>query len=187
MFKLFKRKPSPPSPEPIFRGCLPTYVTDDALVLSKVAPSIRNSYEIRLALYMAKLKGLNFVLAVPLETEVDSAVQSLLKDHGGSIQTASLNDYSVYFGRVAPNGDEEGWVLGNSESFRMLRNAIRLPLLQDRLTIGSVIFAGEAAQIESEIMKENFQLTNIDGEEFRNALLTLLEDTRINGGLVFVQ
>lgn len=187
MFKLFKRRPTEAAPKSIARGCLPTFVTDNAVILSKIAPSIRNTYEIRLTLFMAKSRQLALILAVPPNTVVDGDVHSLLEEHGGKIQTATLDDYSVYFGRIAPNGDEDGWVLGNSKSFQKLLDAIQSPMLRERLTIGTTICTDEVIQIENELKNEKLEMNNIDNEDFLSAFRALLANTRTQGGFVFIQ
>src|SRR6266850_1806971 len=100
MFGLFKRR-NKPSPERKPRGVLPTYVTNDSVVLSKAAPLIRNAYEIRLALYMAKSRNLRFILAVRPQAQVEASLVALIKEHGGSVDESQLDDYSVYVGSAS--------------------------------------------------------------------------------------
>ena len=59
MFNPFRKQLPPPESGRTLRAVLPTYVTDK-VVLSKAAPSIRNTYEIRLALLMAPEISVSF-------------------------------------------------------------------------------------------------------------------------------
>src|SRR5438093_8973884 len=100
MSGLFKSKTPEKNTEPRPRGVLPTYVTHDAVVLCKASPTIRNAYEIRLALFMASTRKCRFILAVRPGAVVEPALRAHLEAHGGSIQEREFEDYSVYVGHL---------------------------------------------------------------------------------------
>jgi hypothetical protein len=184
---LFKRKAAPAVAERRLRAVQPTYVTKDIVVLSKVAPIVRNTYEIRLALYMAKSKGMRFVLAVRPQAQVDESVLALLKEHGGKVEEATLDDYSVYFGRSRLNGDEDGWVLGDAAAMSSFVQALRSEWLRERLQVGATFSGADLAEFEAGLRRESIAQQNIDSESIQDALLSLITDAKQDGGTVFVQ
>src|SRR5215831_372119 len=110
MFSSFKRKPLDRKTEPRPRGVQPTYVTGDSVILCKASPTVRNAYEIRLALYMAFTRKSRFILAVRPGTKVEPGLRAHLQKHGGSVQERELQDYSVFVGHIKATGDEgDGW------------------------------------------------------------------------------
>jgi hypothetical protein len=187
MFSFFKRKPSSPPASGIPRGVLPTYVTNDSAVLSKAAKTIRNTYEIRLALYMAKSKGLRFVLAVPPNAELDTSIASLFQEHGGEVQHGQFADYCVYFGHERPDGSEEGWVLGDAAAMKGLAAAFRSQYLRENLRPGVKLSGTDLDEIEKALRDEHIDFKNIDGEDVRIALLDLTKAAKQSGGSLFVQ
>ena len=181
MFGIFKRKSERPDVERRPRGILPTYVTKDVVVLSKVAPIVRNTYEIRLALYMATSKGLKFVLAVRPQASVDAAVIALLEQHGGQVQEGQLDDHSVYLGYRKANGEEDGWVLGNSAAMSVLVQSLRSEWLRERLRVGAGFSGDDLTALENTLRNENFSQQNIDGESVQAALLALVVAAKEGG------
>jgi hypothetical protein len=169
------------------RGILPTYVTDKLVVLSKAAPMLRNTYEIRLALYMAESKGLRFVLAVRPAAEIESSVLSLLETHGGKVEEVALADYSVYFGYAHPNGEEDGWVFGDNAAMDMLRESIENQWLREHLRVGANFDGADLDRLEQSLLSETMSAANVDGENVRDALLSLVRSAKQEGGIVFVQ
>jgi hypothetical protein len=169
------------------RGILPTYVTDKLVVLSKAAPTLRNTYEIRLALYMAKSKGLRFVLAVRPGAEIEPSVLSLLEAHGGKVEEVALADYSVYFGHAHPNGEEDGWVFGDNAAMDMLSECIENQWLREHLRVGANFAGADLDRLEQSLLSETMSAANVDGENVRDALLSLVQSAKQEGGIVFVQ
>src|SRR5436309_981683 len=100
------------------RGILPTSVTDQQVILCKAAPTIRNTYEIRLALFMAAQSGRTFVLAVSPMAFVDQALEAHIRQHGGDIVREAIQRHSVYLGAVDREGAEgDGWVAGDGQTW----------------------------------------------------------------------
>ncbi len=185
----FKRKPAEPPPKvrkP--RRCLPTHVTKERVILSKAATQLRNSHEIALVNALAAAKGLKLTLAVRPSAQMEPALSAQLRQFGVEITEARMDDYSVYFGCTGRDGaDQEGFVLGNSKAFAALTQTMRSLWLRDRLRIGSS-FSGEGlTELENAIRKDDFRVTNVDGENVRDALLELIELAKKDGGIVFVQ
>lgn len=189
MFGLFKKKsaPQPPVAERTPRGVLPTYVTDAMVVLSKAAPAIRNTYEIRLALFMAKSRNLRFLLVVRPGAKVEASVRKLLEEHGGAIEEQQLDDYCVYIGWGFEEGEQEGWVLGDAAAFNTLMGAFKSSNLKILLRVGASISGPELDTVTFDLTTEEVSARNIDGENVREALLALTADAKKNGGTLFVQ
>jgi hypothetical protein len=187
MFDILRRKSKDVAPERKLRGVLPTFVSDELVVLSKASPTIRNTYEIRLALYMAVSRKLRFILAVKPQTVVDPVVTSLLKEHGAQLQEAQLEDFCVYFGHASPNGDESGWVLGDAAALHQLQNSVRSAWLRERLVPGHVFPCEELDILCSDLGKEHISVLNIDGENVGQALLQLATAARRESGSVFIE
>ena len=187
MFSFFKRKPNPPPASGVPRGVLPTYVTNDSAVLSKAAQTIRNTYEIRLALYMAKSKGLRFSLAIPPNAEVDTSIVSLFQEYGGEVQHGEFADYCVYFGHERPDGSEEGWVLGDAAAMKRLTASFCSQFLRAHLMPGVKLSGAELDEVENALQDERIDLKNIDGDDVRDALVDLVKAARQSGGSLFVQ
>ena len=186
MFSFFKR-PKEKFPERVPRGVLPTYVTDNLVVLSKAAPVLRNTYEIRLALYMATSKGLGFVLAVRPDTRIDASLAALLSEHGGKIEETPLADHSVYFGYASLTGEEEGWVLGSAATLSELVKHFDSEWLREYIHVGANFTDSRLDELEKALLSETVNASNIDGENVRDALLVLVRAAKKKGGTVFVQ
>lgn len=187
MFNAFRRKsaPVPTSPRP--RAILSTHVTEELVVLSKAGLQIRDTYEIRLAMFMAVSRNLRLVLAVRPGAKVDAAVVGLLEQHGGQVQEANMSDFSVYIGRAKPDGSEDGWVLGDGSTLQALTESIQNPLVRQRLAVGSTVVNEELAAFREAPSAERVAIENLDGENVHDALLTLIEGAKREGGTIFVQ
>lgn len=188
----FKRKPAEPAAPPPRqrkqRRCLPTHITKERVILSKAANPLRNSHEIVLAHALAVSKGLKLTLAVRPSAQMDAALSAQLRQLGVEIAEARMDDYSVYIGCTGRDGsDQEGWVLGNSKSFAALAQTMRSLWLRDRLRIGASFSGDTLTELETAVRKDEFRVTNVDGENVREALLELIELAKQDGGSVFVQ
>jgi hypothetical protein len=179
------QEPAPARSEP--RGVLPTYVTDELAVLSKASMSIRNSYEIKMTLFMAVSKNLRFVLGVNPGAVVDESVQMLLQEHGGTIEQAVLEDYCVYVGKVRPNGDEEGWVLGDADAWTGFIASLKSEWLRNKLRIGCEIRDDELSAVADALNMENSPAMNIDDENVVESMRSLVASARQEGGMLFIQ
>ncbi len=169
------------------RAVLPSYVTDKLVVLSKASLRVRDTYEIRLALFMAASKGLQFVLAVRSGAIVDHSVLELLAEHGGTVQEADLPEFSVYLGRAKLDGSEDGWVLGDSSALKSLTCEVKSEGLRARLAVGAVWAHEELDELAAKLTAEHIALDNIDGENVVAALLALVHAARSDGGHLFIQ
>jgi hypothetical protein len=189
LFSFLKRKPSPPPQEQRRpRGCLPTYVTKDRVILSKAATRLRDSYEIRLVQAFATAKGLKLMLAVRPSSQIEPALGAYLKAQGVEITEARMEDYSVYFGHVKGDRQEgDGWVLGNSGALTGLTQSTRSLWLRDRLRIGATFSGDTLQELESALLKENSRVLNVDGENVRDALMSLIAAAKRDGGTLFIQ
>ena len=187
MFNMFRKKAEPQPIQRKPRGVLPTYATNEVVVLSKASPTIRNTYEIRLALYMAVSRGLRFILAVRPQAVVDPSITSLLQEHGGKIEEAQRDDFSVYFGHASPSGDGDGWVLGDAAALSTLRDAIQSPWLKSRLNVGHEFSGAELVDLKAALDNESISSPNVDDENVGRALLALIAAARNDGGSVFIQ
>ena len=187
MFNMFRKKTEPEAIERKPRGVLPTYATNEIVVLSKASPAIRDTYEIRLALFMAVSRGLRFILAVRPQAVVDPTIKSLLQEHGGKIEEAQLEDFSVYLGHASSNGEMDGWVLGNTAALSTLKDSVQSPWLKARLNVGYAFSGAELDDLNAALGKESITSLNVDGENVGRALLALIAAARNDGGSVFIQ
>ena len=169
------------------RAVLPSYVTDKLVVLSKRGLRVRETHEIRLALFMAVSKGLQFVLAVRAGVTVDPSARDLVAAHGGSVQEAELPEFSVYFGRAKLDATEDGWVLGDSATFQSFVSKVQSRALRTRLAIGAAWAHEELDELTAQLSEEDIALTNIDGENALAAFLALAQAARAEGGHLFIQ
>ena len=190
LLSFLKRKPAPaPAQEPRKpRACLPTYVTKDRVILSKAATRLRDTYEIRLAQNFAGSKGLKLMLAVRPSSQIEPPLGAYLKQQGVEITEAQMEDYSVYFGHAKADGqDGDGWVLGNSKALTALTQSTRSLWLRDRLRIGTTFSGDTLQELESALGKENSRVLNVDGENVRDALMSLIAAAKRDGGSLFIQ
>jgi hypothetical protein len=170
------------------RGVLPTFVTDNQVILCKAAPTIRNAYEIRLALFMAVQSGRAFVLEVLPSAKVDEALTAHIRQHGGDVVRAAIQEHSVYVGVIDSHGEEgDGWVAGNGQLWATVLEELRSPWLRDRLRVGGSVATGELPQLRDVLGTEVIRASNIDDENIRQALLRLGAEAFQVGGSVFVQ
>ncbi len=191
LFSFLKRKPSQaaqPAEQRKPRGCLPTYVTKERVILSKAANRLRNTEEMRLARNFAAAKGVKLMLAIRPSAQMEPALGAWLKQHGVEITEAQMEDYSVYFGHVKGDGQEgDGWVLGNSAALTALTQSTRSLWLRDRLRIGASFGGDTLQELESALLKENSRVLNVDGENVRDAVMSLIAAAKRDGGSVFIQ
>jgi len=170
------------------RGMLPTYVTSESIVLCKGSSTVRNTYEIRLALFMAVQQRLKFILAIRSGVQVESGLREHLQRHGGRVQEGAIDEYSISLGHTTRTGEEgDCWVLGDSEAHRRLLLAIDSEWLRERLDLNSIIVAEQSPQFEAALRSETFEATNLDGENVGNALAALCRELKSLGGFLFVQ
>jgi hypothetical protein len=170
------------------RGILPTYVTDERVVLCKAGPVVRNAYEIRLGLFMAVQSGRAFALAVSPSAQVDETLAAHIRRHGGNVVRAAIQHYSVYVGAAGPDGGEgDGWVAGDGGLWASVLAGLRSPWLRDRLRVGGSVAAGELARFRDTLGTEAIRARNVDDEDIGQALLRLAGEALQVGGSIFVQ
>jgi hypothetical protein len=191
LFSFLKRKPAQ-APQPTEqrkpRACLPTYVTKERVILSKAANRLRNTEEMRLAQSFAASKRLKLMLAVRPAAQMEPPLATWLNQQGVEITEAQMEDYSVYFGHVKGNGQEgDGWVLGNSAALTALTQSTRSLWLRDRLRIGASFGGDTLQELENALLKENSRVLNVDGENVRDAVMSLIAAAKRDGGTVFIQ
>ena len=188
MFGLFKTKAQQKESEPRSRGVQPTYVTDDSVVLCKASPTIRNAYEIRLALFMASTRKARFILVVRPGAKVEPGLRAHLEAHGGTVQEREFADYSVYVGHLKASGDEgDGWVLGDAGALSAFHNSLASSWCNQKFVVGSSLCGDDLAALERELNGRTVSQTNIDQENIRDALLALSRAVRADGGTLFIQ
>ena len=188
-FSFLKRKPAPPSEPPRKpRAFLPTRVTKDRVILSKAAAHLRDTHEFRLAQAYASTKGLKLLLAIRPSAQIEPTLESYLRHQGVEVREAQMDDYSVYFGYAKHNGQEaDGWVLGNGTALSVLSQSTRSLWLRDRLRIGAAFDDDGLVEFERALLKENSRMPNVDGENVREALLSLITAAKRDGGSLFIQ
>jgi hypothetical protein len=170
------------------RGVLPTYVTDKQVILCKAAPTIRNAYEIRLALYMAVQSGREFILAVSPVARIDDAVEAHIRQHGGEVMRTAIYEHSVYVGAIGLEGEErDGWVAGDSQLWTSVLAGLRSVWLRDRLRVGGSVATSELCQFRDVLGTEVIHACNVDDEDIGEALLRLAAEAMWTGGSLFVQ
>jgi hypothetical protein len=169
------------------RGVLPSYTTDELVVLSKASPRVRVTYELKLTQYMAASNGLNFVLAVPPGAVVAREVMTRLEEHGGRLHREAMPHYSVYIGHAKLDGSEDGWVLGDQDTLKAVVQALRIGRLSQRFALGAVWAHEELQEFASDWSAERFEIQNIDGEDVRHAVDSLVRQASREGGTVFIE
>lgn len=176
------------SVDPQPRGILPTYVDDDRLVLCKAGPTVRNAYEIRLALFFAVDSARRFVLQVQPGASVAADLRALLTEHDASLTEETAQEFSVYFGAAGPDGVEiDGWVLGDNAAWISMLRDLRTPWLREVLRPGAEFGGTDLARLKDALAEESVPSTNVDGEPFDAALLQLVAEATAAQGVVFVQ
>jgi hypothetical protein len=166
------------------RGVLPTHVTDDLLVLCKSASEIRNTYEVRLALFFAVDSNRRFMLAVPHGAIVDPHLEAHVCKFGGEIARDDIRDYSVYFGAIDADGVElDGWVLGDNDRW----NDLLLSFPCDQLKIGATFFGPQLGAFAEQVSTASIDGANIDNEALVPAILQLIALAQREGGMLYIQ
>jgi hypothetical protein len=185
----FKRPQKPvaiPKRKP--RGILP-FTDGGRVTIRKMAPNIKNTYEVRLGLFMAVQHAHQpFVLAVPHGALVAEDLRATITEIGGSIVEQSSDEFSVYIGAESSDGSElDGWVLGDQTALVQLSAAFGPEWPGPALTPGSHFVDEELVALQSAVRLAPLQLCNVDDEDVRTALLALIESARASGGRVYVQ
>jgi hypothetical protein len=177
-----------PVPAPKARAVQPSYVTGDSFVLSKSCTSVRNTYEVRLALYFAVQGSRRFVLEVPHGAEVDAGLRVKISENNGLVRETVIANYSVYIGHEKENGEEgDGWVLGDKDAWLEFRASLSTSWLQQRLVVGALFSRSDLPTLQTELAALSVTQTNIDGENTKAALLQLLSSAVAQGGQIYVQ
>jgi hypothetical protein len=183
-----RRNAATPVPAPKARAVQPSYVAGDAFVLAKSCASVRNTYEVRLALYFAVQGGRRFVLEVPHGAEVDAGLRLKISENNGTVREAVIANYSVYIGHEKENGEEgDGWVLGDKDAWLAFRASLSTSWLQQRLAVGALFSRSDFPMLQTELAALSVTQTNIDGENIKAALLQLLSSAVAQGGQIYVQ
>src|SRR3954453_4391390 len=93
------------------RRILPTYVSEEHFVLAKAAPSIRGTYEIRLAVYFALKRNSTFTLAGDVDAAVDDDLCAYIAKWGGRVLHDNIEAFSVSLTAESATGEElDTWV-----------------------------------------------------------------------------
>ena len=170
------------------RSILITASGEKGVALCKAGPRVRNTYEIRLCLYLAFTKGKPFFLVVSPGATVDPALEAHLVAHGGQVRREAVTDHSVYLGAEDSSGGELcGWVACEGTKWLEILSQSPSDWLKDALRVGHE-FTGEGLQrLRAECMDFPLGGTNIDGEPLSSALLLLIDAAESAGGSVFIQ
>ena len=128
------------------------------------------------------------MLAVRPTVQMEPALTAYLRQQGVEISEAQMDDYSVYFGYAKGDGQEvDGWVLGNSAALAALTQSTRSLWLRDKLRIGATFSGNTLKELETAVLKETSRVLNVDGENVRDALMSLTAAAKRDGGTVFIQ
>jgi hypothetical protein len=196
MFGLFKKRllprsdaldDRPASAESRARGVLPTFVTAQDIVLCKAGPTVRNTCEIRLALFMAKAESKRFVLMVKPDAVVEESIVELLRAQGGELRRSEIASHSVYVGCLFRDGSEDGWVLGDDQALAAFRAALKSAWLREQFKLGALIPLRDLLQFGNEMWEESADAQNVDGENAKEAVLALMVDALKHEGSLFIQ
>ncbi len=188
MFGFSKAKTQEKKNQPRLRGVLLTCITDDSVVLCKASPTIHNSYEIRLALYMAFAQKSRFILAVRPGAHVEPGLIAHLEAHGGSVVERDFAQYSVHVAHIKPSGEEgDGWVLGDAAALAKFQVSLRSDWCRQKIVVGSTLAGTDLDVLERELSANTVSDTNIDDENIRDALLALIYAAKSDGGSILVQ
>ena len=167
------------------RGIVPTYVTEREVVLCKSGLQVRDTYEVRLCLFLAVKQGLQFVLSVRPDAEVDPAVEASIAEHGGRLAREAQESFSVSVGVSDPGGDS--WVLGDDQALRELHRLVPSAWFGATFVPGAVFEGDGLIQLGQAVSEAEFTMTNVDGEDVRLAILDLAQSARRSGSSVYVQ
>jgi len=170
------------------RGVLPSHVTDNSIVLCKSAPSIENTYEIRLTIFFAVKAKKTFELRVPPSAVVAPDLAALIAQQGGRISQQDCSDFTVTFTHFDKNKKErDSWVLGDRSAWDSFCASLHSPWLRAELKPGTS-FSGQALlRFKQELSGEAIRLRNIDDESVQQALQRLIQECESEGGYVRVQ
>jgi hypothetical protein len=170
------------------RGVLPSYVTDDSIVLCKSAPSIENTYEIRLTIFFAVKGKKTFELRVPPNAVVAPDLAALIAQQGGRISQQDCSDFTVTFTHFDKNKKErDSWVLGDRSAWDSFRASLHSPWLRAELKPGTSFSSHALLRFKQELSGEAIRLRNIDDESVQQALQRLIQECESEGGYVRVQ
>jgi hypothetical protein len=170
------------------RGALPTYVTDHEVVLCKAAPYVRDTYEARLCLFLARKQGLRFVLSVKPGAEVDATLRATLQEHGAAVAATTRDSFPVSVGSADAEGrTQDVWVLGHDDTLGNLRRLVASPWLAEAFMAGAVFEGDTLVRLREALVGARFAITNVDNEDVRTALLRLVDSAERADGTVFVQ
>ena len=169
------------------RGVLPSHVTDNCIVLCKSAPSIENTYEIRLTIFVAVKEKKTFELRVPPSAVVAPDLAALIAQQGGQISQQDCSDFTVTFTHFDKSKKKrDSWVLGDRSAWDSFRASLHSPLRAE-LKPGTS-FSGQALlRFKQELSGEAIRLRNIDDESVQQALQRLIQECESEGGYVRVQ
>jgi hypothetical protein len=70
----------------VARGARPDAETNNKIYLIKKVSNLRCTYQIRMLLYRAVQEGTKLVLDVPYHCELSPSLNTLIKEHRGSIE-----------------------------------------------------------------------------------------------------
>jgi hypothetical protein len=170
------------------RSVLPTYITECDVVLCKVAPYVRDTYEVRVCLFMALKRGLRFVLSTRPGAQVEPSLAAALGQHGGAIIPNADDGFTVSVG----TSDAEGrvadvWVLGHDEALLALRSAFEAQWLTEAFVPGMAFSGENLRRLIETLSRQRFTIRNVDDEDVRQCLIGMAEWAHRAGGAVFVQ
>lgn len=170
------------------RGVVPSYVTDKSIILCKSAPSIENTYEIRLTIFFAVNGKKSFELRVPPNAVVAQDLAALILQQGGQISRQNCSDFTVTFTHFDKSKKEkDSWVLGDRAAWENFRTSLHSSWLRTELKPG-VSFTGQPLlRLKQELSGEVIRLQNIDGENLQHALQRLVQECESDGGYILVQ
>jgi hypothetical protein len=170
------------------RGIILTCVTDDRVVLAKASPTVRNNYEIRLALYFALQRNSTFTLVVLPNAVVAADLETYLAKWGGEVRQEAVGDFTVSFGAEDANGEElDAWVLGDLPRWQEFLLSLTSAWLLEHVRLGNEFVAHDLETLATEIDAAKIEGTNADGESLKSAILNLVAAARKGRGRVVLQ
>lgn len=176
------------TPQQTPRGVLPSYVTNNSIVLCKSASSISNTYEIRLSIFFAVNGKKQFELRVPPGAVVDPDLANLIKQQGGRISEQSCPEFTVSLTHFAQDGKEkDSWVLGDRAAWDTFRSSLKSAWLIEELKPGASISGQAIRRLRQELTGEVIRQQNIDNENVQQALQRLVQECESQGGHIRVQ
>jgi hypothetical protein len=180
--------PVHPAPQGKPRSFLPSLVTESSIVLCKIAPSIENTYEIRLAIFFAVEGKKTFELRIPPGAVVAPDLAALIAQYGGRISHQDYSDFTVTFTHFDKNKKERhGWVLGDRTSWESFHTTLNSSWLRAELKPGASLSGQLLLRFKQELSGEAIGLRNIDGEIVQEALQRLIRECESKGGYIRVQ